>query len=142
MKKMVIKSASGATALTRVAITTLQQALSALELEATSPPLDTTQAAMAALRATLAEPPSAMGIPITEPVCPSCDAPGLLYECIACGSANYPPEDLTAPELRAGIALQLREIERLRAEVKALLPDAKAYRSMGGRPLAHEGETC
>jgi len=34
------------------------------------------------------------------------------------------------------------EHAKLRAEVKALLPDAQAYRSMGGRPLAHEGETC
>jgi len=76
-----------------------------------------------------------------EPACPSCSAPGMLFECVHCGANNYPPEDLTAPELRAGIALQLREIERLRAEVKALLPDAQAYRSMGGRPLAHEGET-
>jgi hypothetical protein len=34
--------------------------------------------------------------PAQEPVCPSCKA-GVLYECVACSSNNYPPQGAQKP---------------------------------------------
>jgi hypothetical protein len=46
--------------------------------------------------------PPAAAQPAQEPVCPKCKA-GVLYECVACSSNNYPPQrtwvDLTDDEI-------------------------------------------
>jgi hypothetical protein len=36
----------------------------------------------------------ALAHPEQEPVCPECKA-GVLYECVACSSNNYPPKEST-----------------------------------------------
>jgi hypothetical protein len=48
--------------------------------------------------------------PAQEPVCPECKA-GVLYECVACSSNNYPPQrpwvGLTDEEMQAVVDAQL-----------------------------------
>jgi hypothetical protein len=34
--------------------------------------------------------------PAQEPICPECKA-GVLYECVACSSNNYPPQQFANP---------------------------------------------
>jgi len=66
------------------------------------------QAARSAIRAHLAQPPS-------DPACPSCDAPGLLHECIACGHSNYPQAPQAPPDLPDDMDAAAARIERLTA---------------------------
>ena len=39
---------------------------------------------------------AALAQPAQEPVCPACKA-GVLYECVACSSNNYPPQGVQEP---------------------------------------------
>lgn len=71
--------------------------------------------------------------------CPECNAPGLLFECVACSHSNYPPD--SAP---AGGDVDSRSFEReeelvaqgwVRSEPPALCPHGGEYDEHGGCPM-------
>ena len=47
---------------------------------------------------------AALAQPAQEPVCPECKA-GVLYECVACSSNNYPPQQYANPMAWAALKL-------------------------------------
>jgi len=48
--------------------------------------------------------------PEHEPVCPECKA-GVLYECVACSSNNYPPQEQQSCDKRKWVGLTDDEME-------------------------------
>ena len=68
--------------------------------------VELTEKAIAVVKAALAQ-------PAQEPVCPACKA-GVLYECVACSSNNYPPQ-------RPWVGLTDEEIDEWTPEIHGVI---------------------
>jgi len=84
---------------------------------------------------------NALAQPAQEPVCPECKA-GVLYECVACSSNNYPPRRTEPPDWFPAVENILKEyglqaIDFV-ADFKAAMKDAEQSERTEQEPVAWE----